>query len=154
MYIIDRKIILFLIMIIYVSQLKDFSNTLKIMGWKPGKLNRESFRCRESCLIFKTCIPIEDKSWHESANFDDIYRLISWNRIGERMFSCWKNFEKIFAFMTSATFIGAHRPSISYANSLERWISFCLVSLVRPRARLYLFWKFKIAILKEISENI
>lgn len=90
MYIIDRKIILFLIMIIYVSQFKDFSNTLKIMGWKPGKLNRESFRCRESCLIFKTCIPIEDKSWHESANFDDIYRLISWNRIGERMFSCWK----------------------------------------------------------------
>lgn len=27
------------------------------------------------------------------------------------------------------------------------------MSLVRPPARLYLFWKFKIAILKEISSN-
>lgn len=111
-------------------------------------------RFEESSLIFKTCIPIEDKSWRESANFDDIYRPISWNRIEGRVFLLGKIRKKILAFTTSATFIDAHRPSISYANPFERWILFRLASLVRPSARLYLFWKFKIAILKEILNNI
>lgn len=92
---------------------------------------------------------------NRDTNRRTLMTFIGWFRgiESKNAFSCWEKFEKVFAFTTSATFIGAHRPSISYANPLERWILFCLVSLVRPPARLYLFWKFKITILKEISSN-
>lgn len=138
----------------YVSQLKDliFSNALKVMKWKLGKLNRDSFQCRESSLIFKILhtdrgqivTRIGELWWHLPADFIE--------SIGQRVFLLRK-IRKNFRIHDFRRFHRAHRPSISYANSLKRWILFCLVSLVRPSARLYLLWKFKIVILKEILNN-
>lgn len=123
------------------------------MKWKLGKLNRDSFQCRESSLIFKILhtdrgqivTRIDELWWHLPVDF-----IIE--SIGERVFLLRK-IRKNFRIHDFRHFHRAHRPLISYANSLERWILFCLVSLVRPSARLYLLWKFKIVILKEILNN-